>query len=119
MPVVSSCRPSSPAFAARAKLLSLTGKGLSRAAADLPRFDVGQDPRQGDLSLRTGPVDVEAESVGQRERFAGDFEEDNRLVHRIDAGRAPADAGRAPVEAGRAPASPANGAFAQPTSVLP
>lgn len=104
-PVIKKYIKQTAPFTARAKLRSLAGKGLSRAAADLPRFDVGQDPRQGDLSLRTGPVDVEAESAGERERFAGDFEEDNRLVHRIDAGRAPA--------------SPANASFARPTPVLP
>ena len=67
-------------WVAKAKLRSLAGRPLRRDLdALLPRFDVGQDPRQGDLADRRGPVDAEGQAV-HAARFAGDFDEDERLV---------------------------------------
>ncbi|HTP28876.1 MAG TPA: SPASM domain-containing protein, partial [Anaeromyxobacteraceae bacterium] len=66
-------------YAARAKLLSLAGQPISRDPGALPFFDVCQDPQQGDLADRKGPVDRPAEDGA--EHFVGDFEEDDALVH--------------------------------------
>jgi Fe-coproporphyrin III synthase len=66
-------------YVAKAKAKSLAGHSLCRDSASLPHFDVGQDPRQGDLGDRVAVVDPEGESqhaVG----FVGDFADDDRLV---------------------------------------
>jgi radical SAM protein with 4Fe4S-binding SPASM domain len=67
-------------FVARAKLRSLAGLPLSRRAADLPFFDVGQDPLQGDLADRTGPVDPPCGGADPTP-FVGDFPEDEALAN--------------------------------------
>jgi radical SAM protein with 4Fe4S-binding SPASM domain len=73
-------------YVARAKLLSTAGRSICRDASALPFFEVGQDPLQGDLGNRTGPVDAEAEAARPTE-FAGDFDEDNQLVRLSDRAR--------------------------------
>ncbi len=67
-------------YVAKAKARSVAGQSISRDPEVLPYFDVGQNKLQGDLSDRHGPVVDEAESKPDV-RFAGDFDEDNRLVH--------------------------------------
>jgi Fe-coproporphyrin III synthase len=66
-------------WVARAKLGSLAGRGLCRDPGLLPYFDVGQDPRQGNLLERTGSVDPEREAAA-RVDFRGDFADDDALV---------------------------------------
>jgi Fe-coproporphyrin III synthase len=66
-------------WVAKAKVRSVAGKAICRDPKALPYFDVGQDPRQGDLSERRGGVDRESESL-QPVEFSGDFQEDTGLV---------------------------------------
>ncbi len=66
-------------WVAKAKLQATAGRALSRDPEALPYFDVGQDPRQGDLANRRGPVGEDAEAANEVD-FAGDFQEDNDLV---------------------------------------
>jgi radical SAM protein with 4Fe4S-binding SPASM domain len=66
----------------KAKLGSLLHKKICRDPSTLPRFDVGQDPRQGDLSDRTGPNEA-ATAPAREVPFEGDFEEDDRLVRPV------------------------------------
>jgi radical SAM protein with 4Fe4S-binding SPASM domain len=67
------------AYVLRAKALSVLGREVCRDPRALPHFDVGQNPLQGDLSERKGPVGSELE-VRHSEGFVGDFAEDDRLV---------------------------------------
>jgi radical SAM protein with 4Fe4S-binding SPASM domain len=66
-------------YVIKAKARSLAGQGLCRDPAMLPHFDVGQDPRQGNLAERVGAIDPESEGR-EKVAFQGDFEEDTRLV---------------------------------------
>jgi Fe-coproporphyrin III synthase len=64
-------------WVAKHKAMSVLGR--SPSLENLPYFDVGQDPRQGDLRLGNGDAQPIAEELEQV-TFQGDFEDDNRLV---------------------------------------
>lgn len=61
----------------KSKIKSMIGKELCRNPSNLPYFDVGQSPLQGDLRVCANssvPIPV------VMHEFVGDFEEDNQLV---------------------------------------
>ncbi len=79
-PVIKKHVKKTGAYVAKAKLRSLAGNSICRDPDALPFFDVGQNALQGDLSGRAGTAERATESAAAVD-FAGDFAEDDDLVH--------------------------------------